>query len=157
MPEITITLKITVPDGATVEVSTDTQTAQAQSEAGGPDPAAAWMEEHAPAPQQRLQRQLLERLREKFGLVGTPPATGSRPYLNFYPGAPFGSSRVAALTLTTGRFYATLDPALVAEFPGTEAAEGKYLTVYLRQDSNIDLAVALVERALRQRGWEPDR
>ena len=154
MPQIDITLTINIPEGATVAL--ETRAPDALEEDGDSRHAAlAWMEEHTPAPQQRLHRQLLERLHEEFGLVGSRPSTGSRPYLNFYPESRYGDSRIGALVLTSGRFYAVLNPALASEFPGAEPAESRYLTCYIRQDQDVDLAVSLMRRAMTERGWTP--
>jgi hypothetical protein len=154
MPEVTISLTIRIPDGATLTVNTDRAEPLGTDDADEQDAALGWMEEHAPAPQQRLLRELLDRLRSDFDLVGSRPSTGSRPYLNFYPGTRYGTSRVGAVVLTSGRFYAVLDPSLAPDFPGSEPAEGKYLTCYIRADGDIDLAASLMQRALEQRGWE---
>lgn len=156
MPEVTITLTIDIPDGATVAVRTQTPDAHDSDDGDSRQAAMQWMEQHTPAPQQRTQRQLLERLYEEFGLVGTRPSTGSRPYLNFYPESRYGDSRIGALTLSSGRFYAVLDPNLASEFPDAEPAEGRYLTCYLRDDFAVDLAVDLMRRALIERGWSED-
>ncbi len=156
MPEMTITLTINIPDGATVAVHTQAPDALGPDDGDSRQGAFRWMEEHAPAAQQRTQRQLLERLHEEFGLVGTRPSTGSRPYLNFYPASRYGDARIGALTLSSGRFYAVLNPALASEFPGSEPAEGRYLTCYLRDDYAVDLAVNLMRRALIERGWTED-
>ncbi len=153
MAEVKITLTISIPDEATVEVEAQTPDSLDRDNGDNRQVALRWMEKHAPAPQQRLHRQLLERLHEEFGLIGSRPSTGSRPYLNFYPKSRYGDSRVGAVILTSGRFYAVLDPQLVTEFPGSEPAEGRYLTCYIRQDQDVDLAVALMRRAMSGRGW----
>lgn len=154
MPEVTITLTIQIPEGAAVRVVTDEVAVPTLDEdRGARRDAIEWMEASTPAPQQGLIRLLMERLDDEFGLVGSKPSTGSRPYLNFYPEARYGSSRVGAITLTTGRFYAVLDPALATEFPEAEPAEGKYLTCYLREEKDVELATMLMRRALAERGW----
>lgn len=153
MPEVTITLAITVPDGSTVSVDTHSVEATLESEVGGYEGGVRWMEDHAPVQRHVLQRRLLERLHERFGLVGSRPSTGSRPYLNFYAEARYGDGRIGALTLNTSRFYAVLDPSYAAEFPGSEPAEGRYLTCYISDESSIDLAIELVRGALASRGW----
>jgi hypothetical protein len=111
------------------------------------------MERHAPARQHGLLNELLARLRDEFDLAGSPPSTGSRPYLNFYPEPRYGTSRVGALVLGSSRFYATLAADLAPEFPGSEPAEGRYLTCYIRGTDDIELAVSMMHRALRDRGW----
>ena len=153
MPEVTITLTINVPDGSAVAVQTNTPEALDPDDGDSRQGAQRWMEQHTPAAQQGLQRQLLDRLHEEFGLVGSRPGTGSRPYLNFYPESRYGDSRIGALTLNSGRFYAVLNPDLVSEFPGAEAAEGRYLTCYIRSDASVDLAINLMRRALVERDW----
>ncbi len=163
MPQITITIQI--PEGATIAVRNEgdelTNRVDA-SERGrehddGFTSALEWAEKHTPASQQRVHRDLLERLQSEFDLVGSRPSTGSRPYLNFYPEARYGTGRVGGLTLKTSRFYAVLNPDLVDQFPGTEAAEGRYLTCYISEPERIDLAVSLIRHALRERGWEDSR
>ena len=154
MPEVTVSLTIRLPEGATV--STDTEQADLLPSDDGHEQTSAfgWMEQHAPAAQQPLLREILERLRDEFDLVGSRPSTGSRPYLNFYPEPRYGTSRVGALALKRSRFYAVLDPRLAEEYPGSEPAEGKYVTCYLRAPEDLELAVSLMHRALSERGWE---
>lgn len=145
-------LKINIPEGATVDLEARTPD-PLEEDADSRHAALAWMEEHTPAPQQRLHRQLLDRLHEEFGLAGSRPSTGSRPYLNFYPESRYGDSRIGALVLTSGRFYAVLSPGLASEFPGAEPAEGRYLTCYIRTEQDVDVAVSLMRRAMTERGW----
>ena len=57
------------------------------------------------------------------------------------------------ITLNSGRFYATMNPELAAEFPGSEPAEGRYVTCCVRDDAAVGLAVQLMRRALSERGW----
>lgn len=156
MQEVTITLTIQIPDGASVAVQTQAPEDLDPDDADSRQGALRWMEQHTPARQQRTHRQLLERLNEEFGLVGTRPSTGSRPYLNFYPESRYGDARIGALTLSSGRFYAVLNPDLADEFSGAEPAEGRYLTCYLRDDYAVDLAVDLMRRALIERGWSEE-
>lgn len=153
MPEVTITLTINLPEGASITVKTDANESLDPDDGSGHQSALQWMEQHTPAAQQGQQRSLLDRLHDEFGLVGSRPATGERPYLNFYPAPRYGDARIGALTLTSGRFYATMNPDLTAEFPGSEPAEGRYVTCYVRDGAAVDLAVQLMRRALTERGW----
>ena len=153
MPQVKVTLTVDIPEGAAAVFETLEPEPLQLDGADLNDTAVRWMEEHTPAPQQPLQRELLERLRSEFGLVGSPPSTGGRPYLNFHSDSRYGTSRVGALVLKTSRLYAVLDPALRADFPGAEPAEGRYLTLYVRERDDIELAVSLIRRALEVRGW----
>lgn len=153
MPEVTITLTINLPEGATVSVESTATEALEPDDGDSRQAALRWMEQHTPAAQQRLQRTLLDRLHAEFGLIGSRPATGARPYLNFYPETRYGDARIGALTLNSGRFYATMKPEFAAEFPGSEPAEGRYVTCYIRDEAAVDLAVQLMRRALTERGW----
>lgn len=153
MPEVTITLTINLPDGATLAVESNATEALDADDGDSRQGALRWMEHHTPAAQQRLQRELLDRLHTEFGLIGSRPGTGTRPYLNFYPESRYGDARIGALTLNSGRFYATMNPELAAEFPGSEPAEGRYVTCYIRNGAAVDLAVQLMRRALTERGW----
>lgn len=64
----------------------------------------------------------VKRLNERFGIVGSPPRSGRRPYPNFY--ADGDRRRVGGVTLNTRnspRFYAVLDPSLASTFPRVRA------------------------------------
>ncbi|MEY2468859.1 MAG: hypothetical protein QOF21_1557 [Actinomycetota bacterium] len=161
-----INITIDVPDGARVTVTQadadDIEDAHEREDelvlafgSGAQHKTEQWIDFHAPATRHQLYRALLARIFDEFRIEGRPPRTGQRPYVSLFPKPKYGTSRVGALTLNTGRFYVVLDPALAPEFPGTEPAEAKYLAFYVNNDEeDFELAVSLLRRAMRGRGWE---
>jgi hypothetical protein len=154
MRQVKITFTVDMPDDAIAVVETpDAEILQVAGADNEYDAALRWMEGHAPASHQAIQHELLDRLHSELGIAGSPPASGDRPYLNFYADPRFGTSRVGALAHRTSRVYAAIDPMRVEDFPNTEPAEGRYLTLYVRDPEDIDSAVSLIQAALNARGW----
>lgn len=158
MATTTITITIEHPDNTTVSVAGQPETSGTDiATASGSDPARDLISAHAAPRDESLQQELLERLEVEFELVPRPPRTGDRPYLNLYPPAKYGSSRVGNIAIRSSRFYAVCDVKRLEEHlrevPEAEIAENKYLTVYLRSDADIDVAMRLMRCAMEDRGW----
>jgi hypothetical protein len=161
VPEYKITVVLTVPEGTdanfeieeVVRSSPAATTQQASDDL--PEVAVRMIQDNAPATEARFQRQFVDRCAETFGLIvrtAKPPST--RTYLSLVPPKRYGGvARVGAVETRSSRAYAACDLAHADEFPGAEAAEGKWVTIYLRSDSDVDTAVALVRFAMQERGW----
>ncbi len=158
MATTTITITIEHPDNTTVSVSGPPEApGPAETAASGSDPARDLITAHAAPRDESLQQALLERLEVEFELVPRPPRTGDRPYLNLYPPVKYGSSRVGNIAVRSSRFYAVCDVKKLDEHlravPEAEIAENKYLTVYLRSNADLDVAMRLMRCAMEDRGW----
>lgn len=158
MATTTITITIEHPDNTTVSVSGPPEApGPAETAASETGPARDLIAAHAVPRDESLQQELLERLEVEFELVPRRPRTGDRPYLNLYPPAKYGASRVGNIAIRSSRFYAVCDVKRLEEhlreIPEAEIAEDKYLTVYLRSDADIDVAMRLMRCAMEDRGW----
>lgn len=127
-------------------------------EGSGPDGEPRWrsyLRAAATKGQAELLIDLLERLIAEFQVVPRPPATGSRPYLNLFPPAAFGSTRIGNLAISSQRFHSMPEPGRLEQHlravPRAEPAEGKYLTTYVHTAADFEIASAILRCAFEDR------